>query len=303
MHIPGTVDLHSYPPAMPNPPSPQAVRAPVREFPRRPLHLLALTAVTLLLVALAPARAAVSEGPRATGPAGAAVATDDGPLPHLITVIDGLTLHLGVTEAPTVVEALRALGVERSPLDRVVPDLLAPIEGPMIVRISRVEIVEQRVEVVLPHEMVRVDDPRMLRGYARVDRAGRSGTRIDTSLVLSVDGEVESRLTLLQETTKDPVDRVERVGTRMREGDTVWDALARCEASGDWAIVRVVNSRVTYHGGLQFDARTWTAFRPDGFPPLASEASREQQIEVAERVLARQGWGAWPACSRRLGLR
>ena len=64
-----------------------------------------------------------------------------------------------------------------------------------------------------------------------------------------------------------------------------------------------MNSRVSYHGGLQFDARTWSAYRPEGFPALASEATREQQIEVAERVLARQGWGAWPACSRRLGLR
>jgi resuscitation-promoting factor RpfB len=289
---------------MPTPPSLQAARATVRALPRRPLHLLVLAAVALPLAALAPAPAGVVDGSPGSWAVGTpAAASAESPTPQVVTVVDGLTVHLGVTDAPTVVEALRALGVERSPLDRVEPDLLDPIDGPMVIRIARVEIVEKRVEVELPRELVRVEDPTMLRGYARVDRAGRVGSRIDTSLVLTVDGEVESRLTLLSETTREPVARVERIGTRMLEGDTVWDALARCEAGGRWHVVRVVNSRVSYHGGLQFDARTWNAYRPEGYPALASEATREQQIAVAERVLARQGWGAWPACSRRLGLR
>jgi len=275
----------------------------VRALPRRRLHLLVLTAVALPLVALAPAPAGVADGSPGRAGLGAAPAAASASAPQVVTVVDGLTVHLGVTDAPTVLEALRALGVERTPLDRVEPDLLDPIEGPTVIRIARVEIVEQRVEVELPRELVRVEDPRLLRGYARVDRAGRTGLRIDTKLVLTVDGEVESRLTIARETAKEPVDRVERVGTRMLEGETVWDALARCEAGGRWDVVRVVNSRTSYHGGLQFDARTWSAYRPDGFPAFASEATREQQIEVAERVRDRQGWGAWPACSRRLGLR
>jgi hypothetical protein len=31
--------------------------------------------------------------------------------------------------------------------------------------------------------------------------------------------------------------------------------------------------------------------------------SRSQQIKVAERVLQKQGWKAWPVCSRKLGYR
>ena len=54
-------------------------------------------------------------------------------------------------------------------------------------------------------------------------------------------------------------------------------------------------------GGLQFTPRTWTAFGGDEFAATANKASREEQIVVAERVLAEQGWGAWPACSRKLG--
>ncbi|MDO5671027.1 MAG: DUF3235 domain-containing protein, partial [Corynebacterium sp.] len=57
-----------------------------------------------------------------------------------------------------------------------------------------------------------------------------------------------------------------------------------------------------YHGGLQFSPSTWRAYGGTEFAPYAYQATREQQIAVAERTLAGQGWGAWPACSARLGL-
>jgi nucleoid-associated protein YgaU len=74
-----------------------------------------------------------------------------------------------------------------------------------------------------------------------------------------------------------------------------WDALAQCESGGDWGI----NTGNGYSGGLQFSPTTWAAYGGTG---AASDASREQQIAVAENVLAGQGWGAWPACSSKLGL-
>ncbi|MDT7579542.1 MAG: resuscitation-promoting factor RpfA [Pseudonocardiales bacterium] len=77
---------------------------------------------------------------------------------------------------------------------------------------------------------------------------------------------------------------------------SAWDRLAQCESTGNWAI----NTGNGFSGGLQFTPSTWRAFGGSG---LAHHASREQQIAVAERVLAKQGWGAWPACSRKLGLR
>jgi resuscitation-promoting factor RpfA len=82
-------------------------------------------------------------------------------------------------------------------------------------------------------------------------------------------------------------------------GNTIWDDLAYCESGGDWAI----NTGNGYYGGLQFAQATWVGLGGEEFAPRADLASREQQIVVAERVLAVQGWGAWPACSRRLGLR
>jgi hypothetical protein len=82
-------------------------------------------------------------------------------------------------------------------------------------------------------------------------------------------------------------------------GMTVWDTLAECEAGGDW------NSKTGngYYGGLQFAPGTWLAHGGGEFAPSAEQATREQQIIVAERVLRDQGWAAWPACSLKLGLR
>jgi hypothetical protein len=77
-----------------------------------------------------------------------------------------------------------------------------------------------------------------------------------------------------------------------------WDRLAQCESGGNWSI----NTGNGYFGGLQFHPATWRGHGGGEFAPSAHQATREQQIAVAERVLTTQGWGAWPACSRRLGL-
>ena len=136
---------------MPSPPSFEAARATVRALRRRPLHLLVLVAVALPLADLAPAPAGVVDGASGAWEVGRpAAASMERPTPHVVTVVDGLTVHLGVTGAPTVLEALQDLGVDRSPLDRVEPDLLDAVEGPTVIRIARVEIVEERVEVELP---------------------------------------------------------------------------------------------------------------------------------------------------------
>jgi len=78
--------------------------------------------------------------------------------------------------------------------------------------------------------------------------------------------------------------------------DSAWDKLAACESGGNWAI----NTGNGFSGGLQFTPSTWKAFGGKG---SAHNASRAEQIAVAERVLDGQGWKAWPACSSKLGLR
>ncbi|VXC47044.1 Resuscitation-promoting factor Rpf [Arthrobacter sp. 9AX] len=78
-------------------------------------------------------------------------------------------------------------------------------------------------------------------------------------------------------------------------GTSTWDALAQCESGGNWA----TNTGNGFSGGLQFSPGTWAAYGGTG---SASDASREQQIAVAEQVQAAQGWGAWPSCAAQLGL-
>jgi len=77
---------------------------------------------------------------------------------------------------------------------------------------------------------------------------------------------------------------------------STWDKVAQCESGGNWA----TSTGNGFHGGLQFTASTWRSFGGSGMP---HQASRTEQIAVAERVLDAQGWKAWPACSRKLGLR
>ncbi len=79
----------------------------------------------------------------------------------------------------------------------------------------------------------------------------------------------------------------------------IWERLAACEAGGDWS----ANTGNGYFGGLQFHPETWTAYGGRAHAPTADLASREEQMAVATRVLAGQGWNAWPVCSRELGLR
>jgi hypothetical protein len=77
-----------------------------------------------------------------------------------------------------------------------------------------------------------------------------------------------------------------------------WDRLAMCESSGRWDI----NTGNGYYGGLQFAPSSWRAAGGTRYASRADLATRTEQIATAERLLDMQGWGAWPACSRRLGL-
>jgi hypothetical protein len=83
---------------------------------------------------------------------------------------------------------------------------------------------------------------------------------------------------------------------RSAASNTVWDKIAQCESSGNWHI----NTGNGFYGGLQFSLSTWHGYGGSGLP---NRHSRTEQITVAKRVQSSQGWGAWPACSARVGLR
>ena len=78
-----------------------------------------------------------------------------------------------------------------------------------------------------------------------------------------------------------------------------WDKLAACESSSDWHI----NTGTHFTGGVQILDSTWDAYGGTAFAPRAYQATKSQQIQVAERILAGQGWNAWPVCSKKAGVR
>lgn len=78
-----------------------------------------------------------------------------------------------------------------------------------------------------------------------------------------------------------------------------WERLANCESGGRWHI----NTGNGYYGGLQFSRATWRAYGGGRYARTADRASKRHQIRIGERVRRAQGWGAWPVCSRRIGLR
>ncbi|MEU2657524.1 transglycosylase family protein [Streptomyces sp. NPDC007325] len=81
-------------------------------------------------------------------------------------------------------------------------------------------------------------------------------------------------------------------GTASAATASEWDRVAQCESGGNWSI----NTGNGYYGGLQFSASTWAAFGGTAYAPTADQASKSQQIAIAEKVLAGQGKGAWPSC-------
>lgn len=89
-----------------------------------------------------------------------------------------------------------------------------------------------------------------------------------------------------------------RTALASASGSGIWDRIAGCESSGNWAI----NSGNGYYGGLQFSFSTWHAYGGGAFAAYPHQATRAQQIVVAERLRAARGYQPWPACRIKLGL-
>ena len=88
------------------------------------------------------------------------------------------------------------------------------------------------------------------------------------------------------------------LGGGVAHADSVWDRVAHCESTDNWSI----NTGNGFSGGLQFTPSTWAAYGGTAYAPEAYQATKAQQIAVAQRVLAGQGSGAWPVCSVQAGL-
>lgn len=205
----------------------------------------------------------------------------------------------------TVADVLEQRGIVLGEGETVTPAPETPVAEGMRIDVSRFieQVVTEDVEIPSPEEII--EDPELYDDERIVETQGAAGTKLMQVKVLSRDGQELSREVLKEEEKLAPTVTTIRQGTKPRPGaapavanGSVWDALAQCESGGDWSI----DTGNGYSGGLQFHPQTWTAHGGGQYAPTAGQASREQQIAVAEKVQASQGWGAWPACSASLGL-
>lgn len=86
-------------------------------------------------------------------------------------------------------------------------------------------------------------------------------------------------------------------GTANADSGVNWDAVAACESGGNWSTA----TGNGYYGGLQFTQGTWMNYGGGVYASRADLATRGEQITIANKVQAAQGWGAWPVCSRYAG--
>ncbi|MDT0203756.1 transglycosylase family protein [Nocardioides sp. AE5] len=205
----------------------------------------------------------------------------------------------------TVADVLEKLGVTVGEDDLVSPKLTDEVTDGTKITVTRVTFKTESVTgETVKHGTTKKNDSSLYKGESRTEKAGVNGTRDVTYKREYRNGELHETTVVNAKVTKQPVDAVVRVGTKAKPapkadysgGDTVWDQLAKCESGGNWAI----NTGNGYYGGLQFSASTWRSVGGTGLP---HQHSREEQIKRGKILQQRAGWGQWPACTRKLGLR
>lgn len=223
-------------------------------------------------------------------------------LPKPIVVTDGAKTERTVVAAKTVGDVFERTGNPLAPTDKVVPAATTPVSKDMKIKVTRIRDTEETVEEKVAPPEIKKEDDTLVRDRKVVEKKGTPGKAKVTYKVTRVNGKVTKREKLEEEVLVEPKPATVRVGTKPGAPHVphgVWDALAQCEATGNWAI----NTGNGFYGGLQFTQQTWAAFGGTQYAPRADLASREQQIAVAEKVQAAQGWGAWPSCTSKMGLR
>ena len=225
--------------------------------------------------------------------------------PKIVKVSDGGRVSYANVAAKDVKGVLEARGITVDKDDRVSPSLDTKVTPGMAITVDRVEVSEEEKTEDFDAPANYVDDPELEEGTEEVREEGTPGSRTVTHKIVKVNGKEESNDVIKEDVHTEPVAALIARGTKPKStapdvaAGSVWDSIAQCEATGNWSI----NTGNGFSGGLQFTPSTWASFGGTEYAPEAWQASREQQIAVAQKVQAAQGWGAWPACTAELGLR
>lgn len=223
-------------------------------------------------------------------------------LPKKVKLTDGPDTSTKDIAAKTVAELLEDTGNPLAPTDEVTPAADMPVTNNMHIKVTRIrtETVTETEPVTPPEN--KTDDPHLTTGRKIVKKPGQPGSTEVTYEVTTVNGEQTEKKKVNEDVRVEPIAAEVAVGTKPGAPyvppGSVWDRLAQCEATGNWAI----NSGNGFYGGVQFDQNTWDRWGGQEYAPRADLATREEQIAIASKTQAAQGWGAWPSCSSQLGL-
>ncbi|HET9650487.1 MAG TPA: ubiquitin-like domain-containing protein [Microlunatus sp.] len=213
------------------------------------------------------------------------------------------------TTATTVGDALAAAAITPDGDDLISADRSAPVKDGSTVTFTKVDVKTVTKKESIAYQTLRKNSAKLAKGKTVVDQSGRAGSKKVTYREVRYDGKVKSTKAVKTTVTSRPTTRIVLIGTKSSSSTSgsggsapsvasgsVWDKLAQCESGGNWS----TNTGNGYYGGLQFSLSTWRAYGGSGLP---SSNSRERQIAIAKKVQAAGGWGQWPACSRKIGLR
>jgi uncharacterized protein YabE (DUF348 family)/transposase len=183
--------------------------------------------------------------------------------------------------------------------DKVVPQASTPVTEGIQIAVTRIRTQKVTARMPLPPSTRRIADPAMNMSRYVVEDPGAPGAQDVTFAVSMVNGVETGRRLTAHDIVIPARPSVLRIGAKpgtmvppVSNGAT-WDALAACEAGGNWAI----NTGNGFYGGVQFDQNTWKRHGGLRYAPRADLATREEQLAIAEVTRERQGWGAWPVCS------
>jgi len=211
-------------------------------------------------------------------------------------VVDGKTRTI-TTNANTVADLLDEQQVTAWAQDRITPDPQSVLaEGARVVlqrvRVSALERTEK-----VPFSVTKKKDPTLWLGESRLVSAGKAGKATRVYRVTEIDqGKPNTQLVSETVLTK-PVTQVIAVGTKTTRNGAglnlaragMWDRIARCESGGNWSI----NTGNGYYGGLQFNLAAWKSNGGRDFAAYPHQASRAEQITVANRYYAKAGTRPW----------
>jgi uncharacterized protein YabE (DUF348 family)/transposase len=216
-----------------------------------------------------------------------------------VHIIDGGVASDRRLAALNVGMLLAAADVPLEQDDKVVPPAATPVIEGMHIAVTRIRTQKVTARMPLPPSTRRIADPAMNMSRYVVEEPGIPGAQDVTFAVSTVNGVETGRRLTAHDIVTPARPLVLRIGAKpgtmvppVSNGAT-WDALAACEAGGNWAI----NTGNGFYGGVQFDQNTWKRHGGLRYAPRADLATREEQLAIAEVTRARQGWGAWPVCS------